>query len=425
MSRESVRKCKWLLYSLLIAGLGINAGIGSAAAQGTNPLRGKPIKIGLMAPLTGVDAEPGIDMLHGFKIFLKEHGNELDGRPVKLIPKDTQGKPAIALSDLRDLTLNQHVDVLVGPILASSGHAVIKYVDAHHLPTIFAIPSGESATQKDMSRWVIRTGWTSSEITQPFGNYAYTKLGYRRIATIGPAYAFGYGIIAGFRQTFQQAGGKIVAEVWNPIGQQDFSPYISRLLASHPDAVFMVGVGADNVRFLKQWRSMGIKVPLLAAGNVTDWSALPGEGNSALGVITALQYSASLKNPVNQRFVHDYQKGYHHPPSYYAEEAYTSGLFIRKALHAIGGDIEDKPAFLNALLQAKVNAPKGPVRLGPWQNPIENVYIMKVVKHDGHLENKVIYTYDHVSQFWKYNPAWFLSRPTYSKDFPPCTACGK
>jgi len=41
----------------------------------------------------------------------------------------------------------------------------------------------------------------------------------------------------------------------------------------------------------------------------------------------------------------------------------------------------------------------------------------------GKLQNTVIYTYPHVSQFWKYNPEEFLKQPVYSRDFPPCKHC--
>lgn len=394
------------------------------ASTSRNPLKGKPIRVGFLAPFTGPAAQPGKDMLNGFKLFLKQQHHMLEGRPVKLYVKDTRAKPAIALSDLRQLYTSDHIDVLMGPLTAASGHALLSYINAHKIPTIYPIVSGESITQKQMSRYIIRTGWTSSQVTQPFGWYAYHKLGYRRIATLGVAYSFGYGIMAGFRQTFQAAGGKVVEQLWPPIGQQDFSPYISKLLAAKPQAVMFVLLGSDAVRFLKQWRSLGVKIPLLAAGNDTDWSVLPSEGKTALGITTALHFSASRKTKVDEQFVAAYKKMFHVPPAYYSEGTYTAGLFLKKAVQAVGGDIEDKPAFLNALLQAHVDAPRGKVHLGPWQNPVENVYVMRVTQHDGKLENKVIYTFPHVTQFWKYNPAWFLSRPVYSKEFPPCNACG-
>jgi len=58
-----------------------------------------------------------------------------------------------------------------------------------------------------------------------------------------------------------------------------------------------------------------------------------------------------------------------------------------------------------------------------WVQIANPGYIRKVERVGGKLQNTVIYTYPHVSQFWKYNPEEFLKQPVYSRDFPPCRHC--
>jgi branched-chain amino acid transport system substrate-binding protein len=67
--------------------------------------------------------------------------------------------------------------------------------------------------------------------------------------------------------------------------------------------------------------------------------------------------------------------------------------------------------------------PRGPVVIDKWGNPIQNVYIRKVERVGGQLQNSVIFTYPAVSQFWKYNPDEFLKMPLYTRDYPPCKSC--
>jgi branched-chain amino acid transport system substrate-binding protein len=67
--------------------------------------------------------------------------------------------------------------------------------------------------------------------------------------------------------------------------------------------------------------------------------------------------------------------------------------------------------------------PRGPVKIDAWGNPIQNVYIRKVERVGGKLQNSVIATYPNVSQFWKYNPEEFLKMPLYTRDYPPCRFC--
>jgi len=93
-------------------------------------------------------------------------------------------------------------------------------------------------------------------------------------------------------------------------------------------------------------------------------------------------------------------------------------------VRAIGGKVEDRAALMAALRQVEItDAPRGPVKMDPYGNPTQNVYIRRVERVGGRLQNTVIHTYTAVSQFWKYDPEEFLKQPVYSRDFPPCRHC--
>ena len=63
-------------------------------------------------------------------------------------------------------------------------------------------------------------------------------------------------------------------------------------------------------------------------------------------------------------------------------------------------------------------------KLDNYNNPIETVYIRKVVKaKGGGLTNKVIDTIPNVSQFWDMAPEKYLANPPYSRDNPSCPNC--
>ena len=65
------------------------------------------------------------------------------------------------------------------------------------------------------------------------------------------------------------------------------------------------------------------------------------------------------------------------------------------------------------------DVPRGPMKLDDYGNPIQNIYIRKVEKKGGELQNTVIQTYPNVSQFWKSKPEEFLKQPVYSREYPP------
>ena len=101
-----------------------------------------------------------------------------------------------------------------------------------------------------------------------------------------------------------------------------------------------------------------------------------------------------------------------------------AGLIVKAALEATGGDIEDTNKFLTAVRKVDLSdVPLGPVKFDEYGNPIENIYVRKVDRVGGRLQNTVIYTFPSVSQFWTYKPEDFLKQPVYGRDYPPCTHC--
>jgi branched-chain amino acid transport system substrate-binding protein len=135
-------------------------------------------------------------------------------------------------------------------------------------------------------------------------------------------------------------------------------------------------------------------------------------------------YSAALDTPVNKRFVTEYRKRYGKIPSYFSETCYTSGRWINEAARAVGGRVEDREKFMAAFRKVEIpDAPRGPVKLDAWGNPIQNIYVRKVERKGGELQNTVIHTFPAVSQFWTYKPEEFLKQPVYNRDQPPCRSC--
>lgn len=410
---------KLLMVMGVMVALAVGAGPGPAWAQ-----KG-PIKIGFIAPMTGGAAQVGKDMVNGLMMYLEEQGNKIAGRPVEVIVEDTQGQPAVALTKLRKLVESDKVHVLAGGLFAHVGYALAPKVDEYQVPMLYPVMAADDLTQRKPAKWVVRSGWTSSQPSQPFGEWVYKTLGYKKVVAAGQDYAFGYEVVGGFQKTFEEAGGQVIQKLWFPIGTTDFGPYLAQIRRD-ADAVFYLAVAASALRFPKQYQDAGLKarIPLIGGGVPTDEFVLPALGDEALGIITTLIYSAAIDTPINKRFVKEYRAKYGKVPSYYSETCYTTGRWIQEAAKAIGGNVEDREKFLAALRKVEIpDAPRGPIKLDAYGNPIQNIYIRKVEKKDGELWNTVIHTFPAVSQFWKYKPEEFMKQPVYSRDYPPCKYC--
>jgi branched-chain amino acid transport system substrate-binding protein len=385
-----------------------------------------PIRIGFVTDLTGPAAQAAKDMVNGITLYLDEIGSQMAGRKIELIVEDSQGRPDVALTKLRKIVEHDRVHIVAGVLFGHIGYAMAPKVEEYRVPALFTVTAADDLTQRLKYRWVIRTGWASSQPSHPFGEYAAKTLGYKKVAVIASDYAFGWEVVGGFQRTFEEAGGQVIQKLWAPLGVMDLAPYIAKLRRD-ADAVLTMVAGASTIQFMKQYDEAGLrgKIPLIGGGPAVDESLLPSMGDEAIGVISPLIYSGALDTPANRRFAKEYRTRFGKVPSYFAETNYTSGRWINEAVRALGGQVEDREKLLAALRKVEIpDAPRGPIKLDGYGNPIQNVYFRKVERNrDGELQNTVIVTIPAVSQFWKYNPEEFLRQPVYSRDVPVCRYC--
>jgi len=413
--RRFLRYAITLGLGLLVPGLLIP---GAAVAQA-------PIKIGFLAPLTGAFAQIGKDLVNGSDLYLDEIGRQAAGRKIEVIVEDTQGDPSVALTKARKLVEQDKVNLLTGGLLASTGYALHPYADAQQIPTTYPVMASDDLTQRKLAKWVVRTGWSTSQPNHPFGEWVAKTLKYKRVATIGMDYAFGWESVGGFQQTFEDNGGQIVQKIWAPVNTNDFAPYLAQI-KKDIDAVYALFLGRPALQFVKQYQDAGLKdrFPLIGGGTTTDEHVLPSMGDEAIGAVTALHYSAALQTPANKKFTQAFEAKAGKSASYYSEGAYTNARWIVEAVKAIQGKVEDREAFLMALRKVHLtDSPRGPIEIDKYGNPVQNIYVRKVEKVNGKLQNTVIHTFRNVSQFWTYTPEEYLKKPLYTRDYPPCKHC--
>src|SRR6266446_4985871 len=377
MTCTLLRRLGWPLVGSVVA-LGLMAPANAA----------EELRIGYVAPTTGIFAQVGKDMVDGFQLYLDDVNSDFGGAKVKFIVEDEQAKPDTAVTRAKKLILQDHVHMLVGGLLASSGYALAPVSTADKTVYIAPVSAADDLTQRDLPKYpyFIRTGWSSSQPSHPFGQWACDQ-GYKKIAAIGADYAFGYEVIGGFQRAFEACGGQIIQKIWPPLGTKDFGPYIPTI-SQDADAIFTLMVGPMS-----------------------------------------LQYSAALETPKNEAFVKKYRAKYGKVPSYYSETNYTTAQMIHEVIKNNKGNFPGVEEFVKQVAALKLDTLRGPVTIDEMRNPVQNIYIKKVEKKKvfgydkEELWNTVIKTYPNVSQFGQFNKDEFLKTPVYGRDFPPCKFC--
>jgi len=404
--------------------------LGGGLALATGATAGaEELRIGFLAPTTGIFAAVGKDMVDGFQMYLDEVKSNFAGAQVKFIVEDEQGKPDVAVTKAKKLILQDKVHMIVGGLLASTGYALAPVSTSEKTLYISPVAAADDLTQRQLDKFpfFIRTGWTSSQPSHPFGQWACDQ-GYKKIVTIGADYAFGYEVVGGFQKAFEDCGGKVIQKIWPPIGTKDFGPYIPTI-KQDADAIFTLMVGPMSLQFPKQLAAAGNTKPVIGGGTSYDEFVLPSMGDEVIGHVSPLMYSAALDTPKNVAFVKAYRTKFNKVPSYYSETDYTTAEWIDEVMKKTGGKWPGAEEFIKLMQGMKLDTVRGPVSLDEMRNPVQNIYIKKVEKKKmfgydkEELWNTVIKTYPNVGQFWTYDKAAFLKQPVYSRDFPPCKFC--
>jgi branched-chain amino acid transport system substrate-binding protein len=348
-------------------------------------------------------------------------GYQVAGRKVEVIEEDTEGNPATAQAKYRKLVGQDNIHVLAGILLVNVGYGLAPVIERDRLPSLF-LTTPDDLTKRRPAKYILRTNFSASQPMHALGDYAAKTLKYRRVAAIAMDNGFGYEGIGGFQRVFEEGGGRVVQKIWVPLTTMDFAPYLTQV-PRDVDAVVQILVAGQAVRFARQWGDSALhgKIPLIGTGVFSDQSSLQSMGDEAIGHVGALIWAPTLANPANRAFMQLAEAKVKRTPSYFHAVMYSAGRWIIEAAKSLNGAIEDRERFLGALRRASETTedPRGPITMDEYGNPTENVYIVKVEKVNGRLQNTVIHTYPMVSQFWTYRPDEFLKTPPYDRNYPP------
>jgi branched-chain amino acid transport system substrate-binding protein len=423
----SSRARRAVALAAVAASVGGLAACGSTGSSGGGGGGGETLNIGVPLALTGPIAAQAKEMVNGYNLYLKEHGNKLGGVPTKLFFEDTQAEPATVIAKSRKLIRQDRVHMLGGGALALESLATIDVAKANKIAYVTPVSSADDLTQRKLSPLFARPNMTSSQPNLYLGDYAYKKMGLKKVAIIAQDYAYGWESAGGFQHAFQTAGGEVTKKVWVPLDATDLTPYV-RQLPSDVDAVYAMLIGAFVPRFVKDFNESRLKgkVDLIGGPDMTDEDALRAmPGSDPVGIVTVHEYSKDL--PSAKRFVDAYRAAYKGTPSYWGESTYVTAAMIDAAIKRridagtkaedIPGWIRDNPEqFIKDFVASKIESPHGPLSMDAYHNAKMTLYIFRVDK-PGHKE--ILETIPNASQFWTEPPKQFLEHPVFSRNYPP------
>src|SRR5213593_2953951 len=377
----------------------------------------KPVRIGLLTVKTGPLATGGIQMEQGTIRFFKDRNYTIAGRKIELIVADTGGNPAGTKTKTQELVERDNVDMIFGPLAAFELLAITDYAAQAKMP-ILSLAAAEDMTQRKPNPYFVRASATSAQGMYPLADYAAKELKLKRLITLADDFAFGHEQMAGFQRVFEDAGGRIVKKLWPPLTTPDYTPYIVQI--SGADAIVQGFAGSNPLKFMKQYKDQGLKLPVIAGAPAGDDALLKSFGDEAIGMISSNFYSNDFDTPSNKRLIDGMVRDYGNIPGTYSAGLYIAGMVAEAALEKTGGKTDDREAFIRALRAVSLtDTPRGPFTFDRLGNVVGTFYVRRCERKGDKLVNTTIKTYPSVSQFWTHDEKWFLSQQVYSRDYPP------
>src|ERR1700733_6969954 len=291
------------------------------------PPRGDtPIRIGMPVAMTGPGGEIGLQMRHGAEFWAKQQNAQggLLGRQIELHAEDTGGDPATCVRKAQQVVERDGCRLLFGMTLSSEALAVVPKLAEWN--TIF-LSSDNGDGRLTGASFV--PNFFRANTSGPMGTRAVAlylrSAGFKNFYALGMDYAWGHNSISVFKDEVKKSGKNFIADIYSPIGTQDFSTYITKIRQSGADACYLVLQGDDNNAFLsqaKQYR-LGDKVQLLT--EIVDLNSIHAVGEAAVGLIGSSRYTFTFPGEANAKFVAAWKKAYNTIPDVFEGETWQAG----------------------------------------------------------------------------------------------------
>jgi len=186
------------------------------------------VQIGLLAPLSGYDAEIGKQVLQGAQIAIDQYTSST-GAKVRLIICDTRGNGIETAKKTKELVLEHHVPIILGPVLSQD--AIVAASMVMDKDVVMLSPTANDDGIASLGPNIFQMNATLGSLGAKIARYAMDNCNIRDFAIIAPASEYAEALSKGFRAEVEKSGREIVDELVYEEGTKDFKKQYENLQA--------------------------------------------------------------------------------------------------------------------------------------------------------------------------------------------------
>ena len=376
-------------------------GVAAFAAMVGGHAQAQTVKIGVVLPFSGANADLGHQIDKAFDLYVKLHAKDIAPYQVEIVKRD-EGPPtgAAAKTVTTELITNDKVQLVTGFVFSPSAIALAPVISQSKVPMVIA--NAGTAWITNLSPYIVRLSFSMWHPAFPMGAYAFNKIGCKTVAMAYTDFPPGKDSTEAFKTGFEKAGGKIVDSIplGSPVQVPDFTPFFQKVKDEHPSCMYVfIPSGAHAAGVMKAYGELGMRkagVKLIGPMDLVPDNKLQDMGDAAIGTIVMGHYAVDLDNAQNKAFNKEWHDAYGPDsyPDFMSAAGWDTMHAIFDTIKKLKGDMSDGMKVVDAMKGWTADGPRGHVMIDPnTRDIVEDEHALEVYrKADGKLGERVLGT---------------------------------
>ncbi|HXJ83937.1 MAG TPA: ABC transporter substrate-binding protein [Candidatus Methylomirabilis sp.] len=363
----------------------------------------KEVVIGVLYPMTGPNAQPGIDdkpvieigadIANGvvdlpFPFYQKLKGMPgLKGAKVRLVFADHQGKPELGQSEAERLITQEKVQALIGCWHSGVTATASQVAERYGIPFLNAESSSPGLTRRGL-KWFFRTSPHDEHFSQAMFDFFrdFEKKRGVKLKSVGLTYdntLFGADSGKIEKELARKAGMEVALDLQYKERSTSLQSEVQRLKAANPDVWMPTSYQTDAILFVRTSKELDYNPKMIMAQDAGHVSPdfIQAVGKDAEGTMSRAPFNTDLidKRPVAVALNAIYSKRHGKDLYDFPGRAFTGFMTLLDAINRAGST--DPEAIRQALVATNI---PGDQLIMAWQGVKfdetgQNIYVKAII----------------------------------------------
>ncbi len=328
------------LLSILLSG---------CASQGQNAGSDK-LYIAVTGALTGPSAQDGTDIKRGAELAADyvNAGGGINGKKIELVFEDDRSDPKEAANVANKLVNDSRILAVIGHYNSS---CTLAGAPIYNKAGLLEVTAGSTSPKvSEAGPYTFRVIVTDAFQGDFVARWMVKDEGLKNVVIMFENDDYGAGLKDVIAKKVVEYGGQVLGVESFYLGEtKDFTPYITKLRALNPDALFIAGLYNEGALIAKQAAEVGWTPQIFGVDGLYSAPYIELGGKAVEGTRVVGFFHTGSTDPMVQKFVKDFQAKYKQLPGTYAAYGHDAMLILAEAIKQNGPDRKKMMEYLTTL----------------------------------------------------------------------------